>query len=88
MASRSVRDSAASLPTGVAVAESSRSQVSLVLAAPSSVASSVTAERDRRSHSHGIGKSTGARSSQSSPSRGRDSCEERRRACSRSGGVA
>ena len=48
VASRDVGDSVASSPTGVAVAGSSHSQESLVFAAPSSVASSVSAERDRR----------------------------------------
>ena len=68
-----VGDSAASFPVGVAVAWSSRSQESLVLAAPSLVASSVTEECDRRLRSREIGGSAEARScscfSQSSPSR-------------------
>ena len=66
------------------------SRDSLVLAAPSSVASSLSAERDRRSRSHRIGESTEARScthsSQSSPSRGRESREGRRCGHLRSGG--
>ena len=68
-----VGDSAASSPVGVAVAWSLRSQESLVLAAPSFVASSVTAECDRRLRSREIGGSAEARScscfSRSSPSR-------------------
>ena len=85
-----VGDLAASSSTGVAVAESSRSQKSLVLAAPSSVASSVSGERDRRSRSRRIGESTEARScfrsSRSSSSRGRESHEGRRCARLRSMG--
>ena len=65
-------DSAASSLPGVRVAGSSRSQESLVLAAPSSVASSASAGRDRRSYSHEVGGSTEdqshSRSSLSSPS--------------------
>ena len=61
-----------------------------MLADPSSVASSVFAGRDRRSRSHEIRESTRdrsrSRSSQSSPSRGRDSHEGRRCARSWSGG--
>ena len=80
VASGSVGGSATSPPTGVAVARSSHSQESLVLATPSSVASFVSAERDCRSRSRVIGESTEARSlsrsSQSSPSRGQDSREE------------
>ena len=51
----SIGDSAASSPPGVEVAGSLRSQESLVLAAPSSVASSVYAEHDHRSCSCEIG---------------------------------
>ena len=91
VAPEGVGDSVASSPTGVAVAGSSRSQESLVLAAPSSVASSVSIERDRRSRSRGIEESTEARScsrsSQSSPSQSRES-REGRHARLRSGGVA
>ena len=86
-----VGDPAASSSTGVAVVGSSRSQEFLVLAAPSSIASSVSAERDRRSRSCGIGESTEAcsrsRSSRSSPSRCRESRGGRRCGPSRSGGL-
>ena len=74
VASGSVGDSAAFPLTGVVVAGSLRSQESLLLAAPSSEASSVSAERDRLSRSRGIGESTEARSRSCSlrsfPSRG------------------
>ena len=90
LASGGASDSAASSLPGVRVAGSSRSQGSPVLAAPSSVASSVSAECGRRSRSSEIGESTEdhshSRSSRSSPSQGRDSHEERRCARSRSGG--
>ena len=83
-------DSTASSPTGIAVAGFSRSQESLVLAAPSSVASSVSREHDRRSRSRWIEESAEARSSSrsscSSPSRDRESREGHCCACSRSGG--
>ena len=90
LASGGMSDSAASSLPGDGVAGSSHSQELLVLAAPSSVASSVSAERGRQLCSHEIGKSTEdhscSRSSRSSPSRGRDSREESRRARSQSGG--
>ena len=61
-----------------------------MLADLSPLAASVSAGRDRRSHSREIGESTGdrshSRSSRSFPSRGRDSCEEHRCVCSRSPG--
>ena len=82
-------DSAASLP-GVGVLGSSRSQDSLVLAGPSPVDFSVSAGGDRQSHSCEVGGFTRAcsrsRSSRLSPSRGRDSREERCCARSRSRG--
>ena len=85
-----VGDSAVSSPSGVWVAGSSCSQESLVLAAPSSVASFASAEHDRRSHSQVAGGSTEARSrprsTRSSLSRGGESRGERRCSCSRSGG--
>ena len=63
-----------------------------MLATPSLIASSVSAERDHWSHSRRIGESTEARSrspsSESSPSRGQDSHGERCCARSRSGGRA
>ena len=73
-ASGGTSDSATSSLLGVGVVGSSRSQELLVLADPSSVASSVSAGCDRRSRSREIGESTGdrfrLRSSCSSPSRG------------------
>ena len=61
-----------------------------MLADPCPVDSSVSAGGDRRSPSREIGGSTGDRSrshsSRLSPSQGRDSCEERRCARSRSQG--
>ena len=80
----SVGDSASSSLMRVAVAGSSRSQESLVLADPSPVASSVSAGRDCWSRSREIGESPGdrSRSSRSSPSR--DSREGHRCARSRS----
>ena len=81
-------DSAASSLMGVGVAGSSHSQESPVLADPCPVASSVSAGRDRWSRSREIGEFTGgrsrSRSSRSSPSRARDSCEEHHCARSRS----
>ena len=89
-ASVGVSDSDASSFPGVGVAGSSHSQKSLVLPDPSLIASSVSAGRDRRSRSREFGESTGDRSrscpSRSSPSRGRDSCDWRRCARSRSRG--
>ena len=89
LASGGASDSAVSSLPGVGVAGSFRSQESVVFAAPSSVASSASAERDRRSCSREVGGSTEdryhSRSSWSSPSRGRDSCGEHRCAHSRSG---
>ena len=83
-------DSAASSLPGVRVAGSSCSQESFVLADPSPVDSSVSAEGDRRSPSREIGGSTGdcycSCSSHSSPSRGRDDREECRCARPRSRG--
>ena len=80
--------SAASSLPGVGVGGSSRSQESPVLTDLSPVASSVSAGRDRWSRSREIGGSTGDRShscsSCLSPSRGRDSREGLRCACSRS----
>ena len=62
-----------------------------MLADPSLVDSSVSAGGDRRSPSCEMGGSTGdrscSRSSRVSPSRGRDSHEEHRSACSQSQGV-
>ena len=89
LASGGASDSAVSSLPGVGVAGSFRSQESVVFAAPSSVASSASAERDHRSCSREVGGSTEdryrSRSSWSSPSRGRDSCGEHRCAHSRSG---
>ena len=75
-------------PPGVGVAGSSHSQESLVLADPSPVYSSIPAGGDCRSSSHRMGGSTGdrSRSSHLSPSRGRDSREERRCAHTQSRG--
>ena len=89
MAPGSVGDSAASSSMGVGVAGSSRLQESLVLAAPPSIASSASVERDRRSHSRVAGGSTEPRShsSQSSLSRGGESRGERCGARSLSGGL-
>ena len=88
LAPGSVGDSAASSPPGVGVAGSSQSRESLVLTAPSSVASSApSAERNCRSRSRVAGGSTEARSCcRSSLSHGGESCGERRCARSRSGG--
>ena len=61
-ASGGMSDSAASSLPGVGVAGSSCSHESLVLAAPSSVASSVSAELGRQLRSREIGKSTEDRS--------------------------
>ena len=72
LASGVTSDSATSSLLGIGVAGSSRSQQSLVLAAPSSVASSASAERDHRSSSCEVEGSTEdrshSRSSRSSPS--------------------
>ena len=91
LASGGTSDSAAASLLGVGVAGFSRSQESLVLAAPSSVASSVSAEGGHRSRSHEIRESTEdcshSLSSWSSPSQGRDSREERRCARSWCGGL-
>ena len=88
LAPGSVGDSAASSPPGVGVVGSSQSQESLVLTAPSSVASSApSAERNRRSRSRVAGGSTKVRSCcRSSLSHGGESRGERRCARSRSGG--
>ena len=90
LASGVASDSAASSLPGVGVAGSSCSQESLVLAAPSSVASSASAERDSQLRCCEVGGSiedcSRSRSSRSFPSRGRDSCGERRCARLRSEG--
>ena len=87
-ASAGAGDSAASTLPRVGVAGSSCSQESLVLADPSPVDSFVSAGGDRQSPSREIGGFTGDRSraARLSPSRDRDSREERRSARSRSRG--
>ena len=89
LASGGASNSAASSLPGVGVAGSSRSQESIMLVAPSSVASSASSEHDRRSRFREVEGSTEdcSRSSRSSPSRGRDSHGERSCAHSRSGGL-
>ena len=90
LASGGASDSAASSLPGVGVVEPSRSQESLVLTAPSSVASSTSAECGLRSRSRVVWVSTEdcslSCSSRSSLSRGGETHGERHCARSRSGG--
>ena len=90
LASGVASDSAASSLPGVGVAGSSCSQESLVLAAPSSVASSASADHDSQLRCCEVGGSiedcSRSHSSRSFSSRGRDFCGERRCARLRSEG--